>query len=97
MVNDVELTTPYVVGSDGIYIGYTLTITNVSDGTTKFPIVTFDSQEANSLFVRTSETTAKWSDLAEEGFGKLALNILIEGKFAENSVSPNKMQDLVFS
>ncbi|WP_449304195.1 hemin-binding protein [Prevotella aurantiaca] len=95
MVNDVELTTPYVVGSDGIYIGYTLTITNVSDGTTKFPIVTFDSQEANSLFVRTSETTAKWSDLAEEGFGKLALNILIEGKFAENSVSPNKMQDLV--
>ena len=36
MVNDVELTTPYVVGSDGVYIGYALTITDASDGTTKF-------------------------------------------------------------
>ncbi|PIK21352.1 Omp28-related outer membrane protein [Prevotella intermedia] len=95
MVNDVELTTPYVVGSDGVYIGYALTITDASDGTTKFPVVTFDSQEANSLFVRTSATTEKWSDLAEEGFGKLALKILIEGKFSENSASPNTMQDLV--
>ena len=95
MVNDVELTTPYVVGSDGVYIGYALTITDASDGTTKFPIVTFDGQEANSLFVRTSTTTEKWSDLAEEGFGKLALKILIEGKFSENSASPNTMQDLV--
>ena len=95
MVNDVELTTPYVVGSDGVYIGYALTITDASDGTTKFPVVTFDGQEANSLFVRTSTTTEKWSDLAEEGFGKLALKILIEGKFSENSASPNTMQDLV--
>ena len=95
MVNDVELTTPYVVGSDGVYIGYALTITDASDGTTKFPVVTFDGQEANSLFVRTSATTEKWSDLAEEGFGKLALKILIEGKFSENSASPNTMQDLV--
>ncbi len=95
MVNDVELTTPYVVGSDGVYIGYALTITDASDGTTKFPVVIFDGQEANSLFVRTSATTEKWSDLAEEGFGKLALKILIEGKFSENSASPNTMQDLV--
>ena len=95
MVNDVELTTPYVVGSDGVYIGYALTITDASDGTTKFPVVTFDGQEANSLFVRTAATTEKWSDLAEEGFGKLALKILIEGKFSENSASPNTMQDLV--
>ena len=95
MVNDVELTTPYVVGSDGVYIGYALTITDASDGTTKFPVVTFDGQEANSLFVRTTATTEKWSDLAEEGFGKLALKILIEGKFSENSASPNTMQDLV--
>ena len=95
MVNDVELTTPYIVGSDGVYIGYALTITDASDGTTKFPVVTFDGQEANSLFVRTSATTEKWSDLAEEGFGKLALKILIEGKFSENSASPNTMQDLV--
>ena len=95
MVNDVELTTPYVVGSDGVYIGYALTITDASDGTTKFPVVTFDGQEANSLFVRTSTTTEKWSDLAEEGFGKLALKILIEGKFSENSASPNTVQDLV--
>ena len=95
MVNDVELTTPYIVGSDGVYIGYALTITDASDGTTKFPVVTFDGQEANSLFVRTSTTTEKWSDLAEEGFGKLALKILIEGKFSENSASPNTMQDLV--
>ena len=95
MVNDIELTTPYVVGSDGVYIGYALTITDASDGTTKFPVVTFDGQEANSLFVRTSATTEKWSDLAEEGFGKLALKILIEGKFSENSASPNTMQDLV--
>ena len=95
MVNDVELTTPYIVGSDGVYIGYALTITDASDGTTKFPVVTFDGQEANSLFARTSTTTEKWSDLAEEGFGKLALKILIEGKFSENSASPNTMQDLV--
>lgn len=95
MVNDVELTTPYVVGSDGVYIGYTVTVTDVSDNTTKFPIVTFDGEEANSLFIRTSATSTEWSDLTKEGFGKLALQILIEGKFAENSVTPDTMQDLV--
>jgi hypothetical protein len=33
--------------------------------------------------------------LAEEGFGQLALQVLIEGDFAHNSVSPSSLQNLV--
>ncbi|GAB6975850.1 hypothetical protein [Prevotella falsenii] len=95
IANDVELTTPYIIGTDGVYIGYSVTVADVSESATKFPIVTFEGEEANSFFIRTSSTSAKWSDLAEEGFGKLALQILVEGKFVENSASPDTMEDIV--
>lgn len=49
MVNDVKLTTPYIIGNNGIYIGYTVTITDASEGTTKFPIVNYSGPEPNSF------------------------------------------------
>lgn len=95
MVNDVKLTTPYIIGNNGIYIGYTVTITDASEGTTKFPIVNYSGPEPNSFFIRTSKTATEWTNLAEEGFGQLALQVLIEGDFAHNSVSPSSLQNLV--
>ena len=94
-VNDVALNTPYVVGSNGVYIGYTLTVTDASEATTKFPIVDHSGSDLNGFFIRSSETATEWTNLAEEGFGQLALEILVEGEFAQNSVTPTSLQNIV--
>ena len=88
--NDVALTTPYVIGSEGVYVGYTFTITSASNEVTQYPVLTCgDDKTPNSLFLRTSTSVDKWSDLSGEGLGRLALQILVEGNFAKNSVAPN--------
>ena len=62
-VNDVALNTPYVVGSNGVYIGYTLTVTDASEATTKFPIVDHSGSDLNGFFIRSSETATEWTNL----------------------------------
>ena len=94
--NDVALTTPYVIGSEGVYVGYTFTITSASNEVTQYPVLTCgDDKTPNSLFLRTSTSVDKWSDLSDEGLGRLALQILVEGNFAKNSVAPNTLPDVV--
>ena len=91
-VNDIALTTPYTIGAEGVYVGYSFTVTS-ANSTTKYPIVTWENQEANSLFVRTSKSIKSWSDLSKEKFGKAAMQILVEGDFPKNIVAPVSWKD----
>ncbi|GAB6975851.1 hypothetical protein [Prevotella falsenii] len=96
VANDVALTTPHVVGAEGVYVGYSFTVANASSSGTQYPIVTWTGNKAaNSFFIRTSTSVSKWSDLSNENYGKLALQILVEGDFVQNSVSANSLQDIV--
>ncbi|WP_024998461.1 hypothetical protein [Prevotella falsenii] len=77
LANDIALTTPYTVGAEGVYVGYSLTITNAL-AVTKFPLVISDgNMQANSLFVRTSVSVTDWTD-ATGDFGPLYVWLLVE-------------------
>ena len=62
---------------------------------TRYPIVTWGGDsKANSFYIRTSETITEWTDLSND-YGKVAMQILVEGNFAQNSVTPVSTQDIV--
>ncbi|GAB6960403.1 hypothetical protein JCM15754A_17380 [Prevotella aurantiaca JCM 15754] len=94
-VNDIELTNPYTISADGAYIGYSFTISSAVGSQTRYPIVTWGGDsKANSFYIRTSETITEWTDLSND-YGKVAMQILVEGNFAQNSVTPVSTQDIV--
>ena len=70
--NDIPLNTPYSVGGKGVYVGYTVTITQAD-----YVIVEGGDNVRNSLWIRSSKTVPSWGELTD--FGKLALMIQVEG------------------
>lgn len=80
--NDFKLRTPYEVGGEGFYIGYSV------KSTTGYFIRCGGTDAPNSSFVGNPETGMAWSDLNGYGLGKLAFQILVEGgNFQDDCVS----------
>ena len=81
--NDIELTTPYAVNNQAIYVGYALTSSN------NYPIMSCGSDAPDALLLSVPGSIS-WSDLNGNKFGKLALQILVEGGyFFDNGATPN--------
>ena len=96
LANDIALNKAYTIGSEGVYVGYSFTLTSASDEKTQYPILTWEGKKtANSFFLRTSKSINKWANFSNEDYGRLSLQILVEGDFVQNSVTPSSMQDLV--
>lgn len=82
-VNTITFDTPYSIGNDGVYIGYTVYLKSAV-----YPIMNGGDYEENSFFIRTSSSVATWSVL--DSFGKLALQVLLDGAvIKENSAVPS--------
>lgn len=96
LANDIALNKAYTIGSEGVYIGYSFTLTSASDEKTQYPILTWEGKKtANSFYLRTSKSINKWANFSNEDYGRLSLQILVEGDFVQNSVTPSSLQDLV--
>ncbi|GAB6983320.1 Omp28-related outer membrane protein [Prevotella dentasini] len=94
--NDIELTTPYSVGTEGVYIGYSYTVTALSEDGDKFPIVTtYDGGNnitaENGLLLRTSANVKDWTDCKGQTYGNLAIMVLAEGTFTQNALTPQSV------
>lgn len=83
--NEIELATPYEVGGDSVYVGYSLTVTDTTTQAGKYPIITTSGGSDNTLYIRTSETVPVWSNSLERS--KLAMQLLIEGDLRMNYVT----------
>lgn len=80
--NDIVLNTPYAINNQAIYVGYALTSSN------NYPIMSCGDDAANT-FLLSVPGSIDWDDLNGYGFGKLALQILVEGgTFADDSATP---------
>ncbi len=71
-LNDIELTTPFKVNNKGIYVGFTFAIKQAA-----YPIMSGGADAPNSFFVRVDN--GDWNDLSDYGYGKLSLQILLDG------------------
>ena len=85
---DVALTSPYAIPTEGVYVGYTFTITSVVYQADAYPILVTGNDESNALILRTKNNVPNWTDMVGQGFGKLFLQVLLEGEFADNLVTP---------
>jgi hypothetical protein len=86
---DVALNSPYAIPSEGVYVGYSFTITNVQYTADAYPVLIGETDAPNTLLLRTENAVKTWSDLNGEGFGKLFLQVLLEGDFADNMLIPS--------
>lgn len=89
---DVKFNTPYTVTNKGVYVGYSLNISAVSNDNDLRPIAyTGDVHTPGSLFLRTSEGLTDWEDYSRD-FGALAMQILFGGNFQHHAVGANSAE-----
>lgn len=82
-VNEVELTTPFVVNNQAFYIGYTFSI-----GAKAYPVVAEGTEVANSFYIRVNNDS--WDNLYGYDYGNLALQILLDGgNYPNNAAIPS--------
>ena len=79
-LNEVELTTPFEVDNQELYIGYTFTISKKS-----YPVMAAGSDVPDAFYYRVNN--GAWNDFYGQNYGRLALQLLLEAKsFPTNSV-----------
>ncbi|MBQ4393231.1 MAG: hypothetical protein II826_09015 [Prevotella sp.] len=86
-INEVALPAPYEIGPRGVYVGYSFTITKANTTDDKYPVAVAGEDLQNALWLRTSSTVSTWSDLYGQGFGRLYMQLLLEGEYPANAVS----------
>ena len=73
---DVELNTPYAIPAEGVYVGYTFTITSTTTQDDQYPILVTGEDAPNALLIRTDQAVPQWSDMNGYGYGSLFLQVL---------------------
>ena len=84
---DIELPSPIEIPSSGIYVGYSFTITTASGNADKYPVFFCGEPAVNTLILKTNSAMPQWTDLVGYNFGRLFLQVLLEGTFAENNAT----------
>ena len=83
-LNEIALTTPYVINNADFYIGYSFSISDRS-----YPIMGGGTDKENGWFYQYSGYE-DWIDFYGEEYGNLAFQILIDGvALPENSATPS--------
>lgn len=80
-INDVPLNTPYTIGSNGVYVGYSFTVTSLKTDEDAYPVPVTGTDLTGALLLRTSSSVTSWGDLYGQGFGRLYMQLLLEGVF----------------
>ncbi len=85
-LNEVELTTPYTVGENDIYVGYSYNVTSAASSAGQYPIVlSYETGFPGSLYLSTANIP--WQE--GHSYGPLDLRVLVEGTFLQNAATPN--------
>lgn len=77
---------PYVITADGLYVGYSITITKVETIGDMFPNPVAECVSPDGLYVHSSRTDLKWFSLADSGYAS-QLVVNLKGDFPETGAS----------
>ena len=79
--NEIELTTPFEVSNQAVYVGF-----SISTNKKSYPIMSYGSDIPNSFIYKVNNRA--WEYLDDSGYGPLALQILLDGNnFPNNRVT----------
>lgn len=79
----------------GLYIGYTLTVTEIPAGYRKYPISVVEGNKEGSLYFRTPESKSTWDETYNRAEYMSAMNVTIEKNMPQVSVTPVLSEDFM--
>ncbi len=83
----------YTVTSEGVYVGYSITVATLDRGT-QFPISIADCSDSNSCFLHTKSVTKKWENVQESnGWGSTMSVTLLMDNLPERDVRISSIED----
>lgn len=90
---DVTFETPYIITEEGVYAGYSFTVTDVTADADQRPIQTIATEEQGGLFIHTSRTYRQWKELSGVGASALLARLGGDGikSFAATFVMPEEL------
>ncbi len=75
----VELPKPYLIPSEGVYVGYSFSIDNLSSEEAEFPIAVIDGGQEGSFYLHTSKTLLKWFDVSSTFNASAIIQVDVKG------------------
>lgn len=84
----VELSEAYTLSEQGVYIGYSFEINDISDENGKYPVVVAnDINTLGGFFIHSSRSFSTWTDMVQATGQTSAISVTIEGDFNDRAVS----------
>lgn len=85
-VLSVTFDTPYTITDEGVYVGYSLTVGELTE-TSRRPLATGIGSNDDGLYIHTSRTYMKWRSISSTINMVSGLEVLIDGDFDQASIS----------
>lgn len=85
---EVTLPTPFDVPDEGVFVGYSFTITATQTTYDQYPVVSLGDDHPDGFWLRTNNTMPEWYNQYGENFGVAGILLLLEGTFGEYLVAP---------
>lgn len=82
----VTFSKPYTITEDGVYIGYSLTVDELT-ADTRVPLLLSLATNENGFYLHTSRSVLKWTNYVKSVPASAAIEVMVEGEFPESSVS----------
>ena len=76
---------PYTITDEGVYVGYSFKVDNLT-GDTSYPIIVSSETNPNGLYLHTSRTYRSWEAKSESLGAVSVMTVELSGDFYENSV-----------
>lgn len=86
--------TPYVIPEEGLYVGYSFTMTQVGE---EGPVAVVGGRNSNGFMLHSSSTQKKWADYSKRKSLISAMTVYLEGDFAEDAAVCTLNDNALFS
>ncbi len=77
---------PYTITEEGVYVGYSLTVTELGDYSTR-PIACVHGTAPDGFYIHTNRTRMKWTDIVEESGHVSAMIVTLEMESGDTDVA----------
>ena len=85
----VKLDKPYIIPEEGVYVGYSFYVDEVTNAETAYPIAVIAQDTPGGFFLHTSEGFLKWFDVSQMFGANAVMQVTVSGsKVYDNAASP---------
>ena len=81
---NVTFNTPYVVPEEGVYVGYSFTVTDAETEAAK-PVAVVAGENPDAFYLHTSRTKLRWGSMTGDTGMVSAMTVTLDGDFTKNA------------